>query len=191
MSRLKNRYHEAVKPELQKKFSYRNPMLIPSLKKVVINMGIAEVGKDKNALQDCVNELAQIAGQQPVICRAKKSISNFKLREGMPIGVKVTLRGSRMWDFLDRFYNITSPRIRDFRGFKPGGDKKGNMNIGLDDHTVFPELNLDKVKVTKGMNITFVTSSQTDDECIELLRLLGCPFKNHDVVVVQSASGGV
>lgn len=183
MSRLKKRYLEEIKKELQNKYNYVNPMLMPSLKKIVINMGIAEASKDKNSIQDCVNELTLLSGQKPVITRAKKAISNFKLREGQPIGVKVTLRGQRMFDFLDRFCNIVCPRIRDFRGFPVKGDGRGNYSLGLEDQQVFPELNLDDVKKTQGMNITFVTSAQNDDECIELLRLLGLPFKNLPVVV--------
>lgn len=183
MSRLKKRYLEKVKPELQKKFQYSNPMKIPALQKIVINMGIAEASKDKNTLQDCVKELSVISGQKPIITKARKAISNFKLREGQPIGVKVTLRGSRMYDFLDRFCNIASPRIRDFRGFPTKCDGRGNYTLGLDDHQVFTELNLDEVKRTQGMHITFVTSAETDDECVELLRLLGLPFKNLPVAV--------
>lgn len=183
MSRLKKRYLEEIKKELQDKYNYANPMLMPSLKKIVINMGIAEASKDKNSIQDCVNEMALISGQKPVITRAKKAISNFKLREGQPIGVKVTLRGQRMYDFLDRFCNIVCPRIRDFRGFPTKGDGRGNYSLGLEDQQVFPELNLDDVKRTQGMNITFVTTAQIDEECVELLRLLGLPFKNLPVVV--------
>lgn len=183
MSRLKKRYHQEIKKQLQEKFGYKNSMTIPCVTKIVINMGIAELAKDKNALQDAVNELALITGQKPIITRAKKSISNFKLREGSPVGVKVTLRGKRMYEFLDRFVNIVSPRIRDFRGFNTGTDKRGSCTLGLDDHTVFPELNLDKVKHTKGMNITFVTTAESDEECIELLRLMGMPFKNYEIVV--------
>lgn len=183
MTRLKKRYEETVKGELKSKFEYSNVMNVPRLKKIVINVGNAEMSRDKNALQDTVSELALIAGQSPIVMRSKKAISNFKLREDAPIGAKVTLRGHRMWDFLDRFVNLVAPRIRDFRGFKPGCDRNGNCNIGIEDHTIFPELNLDKVKATKGMNITFVTSAETDNECIELLRLLGMPFKNHEVVV--------
>lgn len=182
-SRLKQRYVEQTKAELQTKFGYNNPMKIPMLKKIVINMGIAEASKDKNSTQDCVKELAQITGQKPIITRAKKAISNFKLREGQPIGIKVTLRGARMYDFLDRFCNIASPRIRDFRGFSTTGDGRGNYTLGLEDHQVFTELHLDDVKRTQGMHITFVTSAETDAECIELLRLLGLPFKNLPVAV--------
>jgi large subunit ribosomal protein L5 len=178
MSRLKKRYLEEAKPALQEKFEYKNSMLIPSLKKIVISMGLAEASKDKNAIQDCVNELTLIAGQKPVMTKAKTSISNFKLREDQIIGAKVTLRGKRMYDFMDRFFNIVSPRIRDFRGFPIKCDGQGNYSLGLDDQQIFPELNLDLVKRTQGMNITFVTSAQTDSECLELLRLLGLPFKN-------------
>lgn len=183
MSRLKKRYLETVKPELQQKFAYSNPMKIPTLEKVVINMGIAEASKDKNTIQECVNEMAAISGQKPIITKARKAISNFKLREGQPIGIKVTLRGARMYDFLDRFFNIVCPRIRDFRGFPVKCDGSGNYTLGIDDQQIFPEVNLDEVKITQGMNITFVTSAQTDEECIELLRLLGLPFKNLPISV--------
>lgn len=184
MSRLKKRYQQEIKSELHKKFGYKNPMNIPTLQKVVINMGIAEASKDKNSVQDCVNELGLITGQKPIIRKARKAISNFKLREGQPIGVKVTLRGLRMYDFIERLFNIVMPRIRDFRGFPPKCDGRGNYSIGLEDQQVFPELNLDEVKRSQGMNITFVTSAKTDEECIELLRLLGLPFKNLPVTVV-------
>lgn len=184
MSRLKHRYLEKVKAELQQKFGYSNPMKVPALKKVVLNMGIAEPSKDKNAIQDCVNEMTLISGQKPVITKARKAISNFKLREGQPIGIKVTLRGQRMYEFVDRFCNIASPRIRDFRGFPTKCDGRGNYTLGLDDHQVFTELKLDDVKRTQGMHITFVTSAENDAECVELLRLLGLPFKNLPVSVV-------
>lgn len=185
MSRLKKRYQEQVKKQLQDKFSYPNTMMLPRVTKIVINMGVAEVAKDKNQLQDAVNELTLLAGQKPIITKAKKAISNFKLRKGVPVGIKVTIRGVRMYDFMDRFFNISCPRIRDFRGFNPNTDGRGNYTLGLDDHTIFPELNLDKVKVNKGMNITFVTDAGTNEEAIELLRLLGMPFKNHEVVVAK------
>lgn len=183
MSRLKQRYTTEIKKELQKKFGYSNSMKIPGVKKVVINMGVAEASKDKNALQDCFNELTLIAGQKPVYARSKKAISNFKLREGQPIGIKVTMRGKRMYEFMDRFFNIACPRIRDFRGFNEKCDGRGNYTLGLDDHQIFPELNLDKVKRAQGMDITFVTTAETDSECQELLRLLGMPFKNLPIVV--------
>lgn len=183
MSRLKKKYLEEVKKELQEKFGYSNPMKVPFLEKVVINMGIAEASKDKNSIQDCVKELTALSGQKPIITKAKKAISNFKLREGQPIGIKVTLRGVRMYDFIDRFFNIVSPRIRDFRGFPTKCDGQGNYTLGIDDQQVFPEINLDEVKRAQGMNITFVTSAKTDDECLELLRLLGLPFKNLPISV--------
>lgn len=183
MSRLKQRFKDEIKAELQKKFGYPNPMQIPGLLKIVINMGIAEASKDKNSLQDCVKEMTVLSGQKPIITKAKKAISNFKLRENQPIGIKTTLRGIRMFDFLDRFVNIVCPRIRDFRGFAVKCDGRGNFSLGLDDQQIFPEINLDEVKRTQGMNITFVTSAKTDEECIELLRLLGVPFKNLPIVV--------
>ncbi len=157
--------------------------MIPSLKKIVISMGLAEASKDKNAIQDLINELSLISGQKPVVTKAKKAISNFKLRQGQPIGLKVTLRGQRMYDFLDRFSSVAAPRIRDFRGFPSKCDGQGNFSLGLEDQQIFPELNLDAVKRTQGMNITFVTSAVNNDECIELLRLMGMPFKGLPVVV--------
>ena len=165
MSRLKSRFTKEVRPALQKKYNYTNSMMIPSLKKIVISMGIAEATKDKNAVTDCINELTLISGQKPIVTRAKKAISNFKLRQDQPIGLKVTLRGKRMYDFLDRFTNISAPRIRDFRGFTSKGDGRGNYSLGLEDQMIFCELNLDKVKRSQGMNITFVTSAQKDEEC--------------------------
>lgn len=183
MSRLKQRFNKEIKNNLQDKFKYPNLMMIPSLKKIVINMGIAEATKDKNHIQDCIKEMTSLSGQKPIVTKAKKAISNFKLREGQAIGIKVTLRGKRMYDFLDRFCNIASPRIRDFRGFPTKCDGRGNYTLGLDDQQVFPDINLDEVKRTQGMHITFVTSAETDEECVELLRLLGLPFKNLPVVV--------
>lgn len=183
MSRLKKRYKAEVKPALQEKFNYENPMQIPGVIKVVINMGIAEASKDKNAIQDCIKEMTMLSGQKPIVTKAKKAISNFKLREKQPIGIKVTIRGERMFDFIDRFVNIVCPRIRDFRGFSSKCDGRGNFSIGLDDQQIFPEINLDEVKKTQGMNITFVTTAKSDEECVELLRLLGVPFKNLPISV--------
>lgn len=183
MSRLKKKYLEEVKAELQKKFGFKNPMNIPKLDKIVINMGIAEASKEKNLIQEHVNELTLLSGQKPIITKARIAISNFKLREGQPIGLKVTLRGVRMYDFLDRFFNIVCPRIHDFRGFPTKCDGQGNYTLGLDDQQIFPEINLDTVKRAQGMNITFVTTATKDDECVELLRLLGLPFKNLPVSV--------
>lgn len=185
MDTLKKRYNKNVKPELQSKFNYANPMMVPVLRKIVISMGLAEATKDKNAVQDHINEISLISGQKPVVTKAKKAISNFKLRKGQPIGLKVTLRGHRMFDFLDRFCNIACPRIRDFRGFPSKSDGSGNYSLGLEDQQIFAELNLDAVKRAQGMNITFVTSATTDEECVELLRLLGLPFKDRPVVITS------
>ena len=180
MSRMKKFYEESVKGALHEKFGYSNVMMIPKLKKIVISMGVAEALKDKNALQDAQKELTLLSGQKPVVTKAKKAISNFKLREGQGIGLKVTLRGKRMYDFFDRFTNIVSPRIRDFRGFNKKCDGRGSYSLGLDDQQVFPELNLDEVKRAQGMNITFVTSATTDAECYELLKLMGMPYKRSE-----------
>jgi len=183
MSRLKKRFKEQIKQDLQKKFNYDNPMKIPALLKVVINMGVAEASKDKNSLQDCVKEMTALSGQKPIITKARKAISNFKLREGQPIGIKVTMRGVRMFEFCDRFFNIACPRIRDFRGFPTKCDGRGNYTLGIDDQQIFSEINLDEVKRAQGMHITFVTTAATDEECVELLRLMGLPFKNLPVAV--------
>lgn len=177
MSRKKDLYESTIKGSLLEKFGYKNIMMVPKLKKIVISMGVAEALKDKNAMQDSFKELTLISGQRPIITKAKKAISNFKLREDQGIGLKVTLRGKRMYDFFDRFTNIVCPRIRDFRGFNKKGDGRGSYSLGLDDQQVFPELNLDEVKRAQGMNITFVTSANTDDECYELLKQLGMPYK--------------
>ncbi len=177
MSRMKQKYEKEVKGALHKKFAYANPMLVPGLKKIIISMGVAEAVKDKNAIQDCIKELTLISGQKPVVTKSKKAIANFKLRAGQPIGLKVTLRRKRMYDFLDRFCHIVSPRIRDFRGFPRRCDGCGNYSLGLEEQQIFPELNLDEVKRTQGMNITFVTSATQDEECLELLQGLGFPFK--------------
>ncbi len=183
MTRLKTRYLSKVKPALQEKFNYDNPMMLPALSKIVISMGVAEAAKDKNAMADCIKELTLLSAQKPIVMRAKKAISNFKLRKGQPIGLKVTLRGHRMYEFLERFCCISAPRIRDFRGFETKCDGSGNFTIGLEDQMIFAELNLDKVKRSQGMNISFVTSAQSDEECIELLRQLGMPFKELPVIV--------
>lgn len=177
MSRMSEKYKKEVKGLLQDKFQYQNSMMIPSLKKIVISMGLAEATKDRNALQDCVKELALLSGQKPIFTKSKKSIANFKLREGQTIGLKVTLRRKRMFDFLDRFCNIVCPRIRDFRGFEEKCDGRGSYSLGLQEQIVFPELNLDEIKRTQGMNITFVTSAATDEECVALLSMMGFPFK--------------
>lgn len=183
MSRLKERYRAKVRQQLQEKFGYANPMKVPKLVKIVISMGLAEASKDKNAIQDCLRELADLAGQKALLTKARKAISNFKLREGQPIGAKVTLRGGRMYDFFDRFINVVCARIRDFRGFDTTCDGRGNYTCGLDDQQVFPEIDLDKVKRTQGMHITIVTTAETDEEAVEFLRLMGFPFKDRPIVV--------
>ncbi|MBI3901228.1 MAG: 50S ribosomal protein L5 [Chlamydiia bacterium] len=177
MSRLYQKYKEEIVPELKKRHPEKNVMSFPVLKKVVISMGLGDALKDKNALQEHTEELALLSGQKPVITRAKKAISNFKLREDQTVGLMVTLRGKRMYDFLDRFCHIVSPRIRDFRGFSRKCDGQGNYSFGINDQQIFPEINLDKVKRTQGMNITLVTSAESDADCMELLTLLGFPFK--------------
>lgn len=184
MSRLKDRYKTSVRDELRKKFGYSNSMLIPRLDKIVISMGLAEASKDKNALQSHLKELSLIAGQKAVPTKARKAISNFKLRERQTIGAKVTLRGLRMYDFMYRFCNLVCPRISDFQGFNPKADGRGSYSLGIKDQQVFLELDLNEVKRTQGMNVTFVTSAVTDEECIELLRLLGLPFRSLPISVV-------
>jgi large subunit ribosomal protein L5 len=176
MSRYKKKYREEVRPELQKQFGYANPMQVPTLKKIVISMGVAEALKDKNVMQDAEKELTLIAGQRPIRTKSRKSIAGFKLREDQEIGLKVTLRRERMFDFFDRFTNIVAPRIRDFRGFPKKGDGRGAYTLGLRDQQSFPEINLDDVKRDQGMHITFVTSATSEEECIALLTMLGMPF---------------
>ncbi len=178
MSRLQKKYTDEVVQELKTRHPERSSMEHPALKKIVISMGLGEAIKDKNAIGEHADELMKLSGQKPVVTKSKKAISNFKLREDQPIGLMVTLRGKRMYDFFDRFCHIVSPRIRDFRGFNPKCDGRGNYNFGLTDQQVFPEINLDKVKRTQGMNITLVTTASSDADCIELLTLLGFPFKS-------------
>ncbi len=177
MSRLQKRYKEEIRETLQEKYKYSNPMLIPKLKKIVISMGLAEATKDKNALQDCAKEMASISGQKAVFTKAKDSVANFKLRKDQIIGLKVTLRNKRMYDFLDLLCHIVSPRIPDFRGFPLNCDGSGNYSLGLREQQIFPSIILDEVKRAQGMNITFVTSATNNEECIALLKCLGLPFQ--------------
>jgi len=177
MSRLYKKFKEEVSVAQRERHPDLCPMQLPVLKKVVISMGLGDALKDKNALTEHSDELSLLSGQKPVVTRSKKAISNFKLREDQPVGLMVTLRGKRMYDFFDRFCNIVAPRIRDFRGFNPKGDGRGNYSFGINDQQIFPEINLDKVKRTQGMNITFVTTAHNDEDCVELLTLLGFPFK--------------
>lgn len=176
--RLKARYSDEIVKQLQEEFGYANAMQIPHLEKIVINMGIKEGPSDIKVLEQCAEELSLIAGQKPVIRRSKKAISAFKLRENAPIGLKVTLRKARMYEFLDRLINIAMPRIRDFQGFSDRSfDGRGNFSIGLTEQTVFPEVQFDKVKKVQGMDITFVTTATTNQEAKRLFELLGFPFK--------------
>lgn len=177
MSRLYKKFKEEIVAELKTRHPERCAMELPVLKKIVISMGLGEALKDKNALSELTEELSLLSSQRPVVTRSKKAISNFKLREDQPVGLMVTLRGKRMYDFLDRFCNIVAPRIRDFRGYNKKCDGRGNFSFGLDDQQIFPEINLDKVKRTQGMNVTLVTTAANDDDCVELLTLLGFPFK--------------
>ncbi len=176
--RLRAFYADNVAPALQKQFNYKSTMQTPKLEKITLNMGVGDAVQDVKNLQNAVNELELISGQRPVITRAKNSISNFKLREQMPIGCMVTLRSNTMFEFLDRFINITSPRIRDFRGFSDKSfDGRGNYSLGIKEQIVFPEIDVDKVSSVRGLNITFVTTAETDEEGYALLKEFGFPFR--------------
>lgn len=177
MARLKEQYKAEVAPALMKQFGYKSVMQIPKIDKVVINMGLGDCKDNAKALEMAVNELTAIAGQKPMVTKAKKSIANFKLREGMNIGAKVTLRGSRMEEFMDKLVNIALPRVRDFRGVSTKAfDGRGNYALGVREQLLFPEIEYDKVEKIRGMEMIFVTTAKTDEECKELLRLLGIPF---------------
>lgn len=179
MGSLKEKYLKEVVPALQEKFGYKNVMAVPKLVKVVINMGVGEATQNPKALDGAVADLTAISGQKPVITRAKKSIAAFKLREGMPIGVKVTLRGERMYAFVNKLFGAVLPRVRDFRGVNPHGfDGRGNYTLGLREQIIFPEIDYDKVDKVRGMNISFITTAKTDEEAYELLKLLGMPFSD-------------
>jgi large subunit ribosomal protein L5 len=179
MSQLKQQYEAEIIPKLTEKFGYQNAMQIPRLAKVVLNMGLGEAIHNIKILDSAVEELETIAGQRPVITRAKKSIAAFKLREGMPIGCMVTLRRGRMYDFFYKLVNIALPRVRDFRGISATAfDGRGNYALGIKEHIIFPEIDYDKIDKIKGLNISVVTTAQTDDEGKELLRLMGMPFRN-------------
>jgi large subunit ribosomal protein L5 len=178
--RLKTRYREDIGPELRKEFSYGNAMQVPGLVKIVVNMGVGEAARDAKLMDGAVRDLSAITGQKPLVRRARKSIAQFKLREGMPIGASCTLRGNRMWEFLDRLLTLALPRIRDFRGLSPRQfDGRGNYTFGLNEQSMFHEINIDRIDRQRGMDITVVTSATTDDEGRALLRLLGFPFKEN------------
>ncbi len=177
MARLKEMYTCDVAPALMKKFGYKSVMQIPKLEKIVINVGCGEAKDNSKVIDAIVNDLQIITGQKPVLCKAKKSVANFKLREGMVIGVKVTLRGERMYEFLDRFFNLALPRVRDFRGINPNSfDGRGNYSMGIKEQLIFPEIEYDKIDAIRGMDISFITTANTDEEARELLSLMGAPF---------------
>lgn len=187
--RLKTHYHNHVKPRLQEQFGYVNPHQIPGLEKIVVNVGVGEASKDQKLLDSVVEELATITGQRPVVNRAKKSISNFSLREGMPVGASVTLRQDRMWYFLDRLISTAIPRVRDFRGLNTRSfDGRGNYTIGIREQIIFPEIDYDRVNRIHGMDITVVTSTDKDDEAFALLRELGFPFRGEVPVPVGAGA---
>ncbi len=176
-ARLKEMYVNDVAPALMKKFEYKSVMQIPKLDKIVINVGCGEARDNAKAIDAVISDLKQITGQTPVRCKAKKSVANFKLREGMVIGAKVTLRGDRMYEFLDRLFNLALPRVRDFRGINPNSfDGRGNYNMGIKEQLIFPEIDYDKIDKVRGMDICFVTTANTDEEARELLALMGAPF---------------
>ncbi|MBD1372351.1 50S ribosomal protein L5 [Hazenella sp. IB182357] len=176
--RLKEQYKDVVAPALMKKFSYKSPMQLPKIEKIVINMGVGEAVQNAKVLDNAVEDLTAISGQKPIITKAKKSIAGFKLREGMPIGVKVTLRGERMYHFLDKLINVALPRVRDFRGISAKAfDGRGNYTLGLKEQLIFPEIEYDKVDKVRGMDVVIVTSANTDEEARELLTNLGMPFR--------------
>ena len=177
MARLKEMYVSEVAPALMKKFGYKNVMQIPKLDKVVINVGCGEAKENSKVIEAVCNDLAAITGQKPIVCKAKKSVANFKLREGVPIGVKVTLRADKMYEFVDRLFNVAFPRVRDFKGINPNSfDGRGNYSTGIKEQLIFPEIEFDKVDKVRGMDINFITTAQTDEEAKELLTLLGAPF---------------
>lgn len=177
MARLKDEYNASVAPALMNKFNYKSVMQIPKLDKVVINVGAGEAKDNSKAIDAIMEDLGKITGQRPIVCRAKKSVANFKLREGMPIGVKVTLRGDRMYEFIDRLFSTALPRVRDFRGINPHSfDGRGNYSMGIKEQLIFPEIEYDKIDKVRGMDIIFVTTANTDEEARELLTLMGAPF---------------
>lgn len=178
MSRLKEAYLNEIAPAMQKKFEYKNPMETPKIDKIVINMGVGEAKDNAKVLDAAVNDMTIIAGQKPVVTRAKNSVANFKLREGMPIGCKVTLRGEKMYEFLDRLVNLALPRVRDFRGVNPNAfDGRGNYALGIKEQLIFPEIEYDKVDKVRGMDVIIVTTAKTDEEARELLTLFNMPFQ--------------
>ena len=177
MTRMKKKYLEEVAPALMKKFEYKSTMQIPRIEKIVVNVGCGDVKDNAKGLEAVVNEISAITGQRAVVTKARKSVANFKVREGMPVGVKVTLRHDKMWEFLDRLLNVALPRVRDFRGINPNSfDGRGNYALGIKEQLIFPEIEYDKIDKIRGMDIIVCTTAETDEEARELLRLLGAPF---------------
>ena len=178
MARLKDRYREEIAPALKDRFEIQNPMRIPKLEKIVVNMGVGEAAQDSRRLDGAMEDLARITGQKPQLRRARKSIAGFKIRDGMPVGARVTLRGERMWEFLDRLITIALPRVRDFRGISPRSfDGRGNFALGLREQTIFPEISYDSIDTMRGLDVAVVTTAETDEEARELLRMMGMPFR--------------
>ena len=178
MARLRDRYRQEIAPALKERFDIENQMRIPSLEKIVVNMGVGEAVVNSRALDGAMEDLAKITGQKPQLRRARKSIAGFKIREGMPVGARVTLRNERMWEFLDRFISVALPRVRDFRGINPRSfDGRGNYAVGLREQVIFPEISYDAIDATRGLDVAVVTTTESDEEARELLRLLGMPFR--------------
>ena len=188
-ARMKAVFEQEIRPKLQEEFGYQSPMQHPRLAKITLSMGVGEAKQNSKALDEAIEQMAIIAGQRPCITKARKSIAQFKLREGMPIGCKVTLRGNRMWEFLDRLTSVALPRIRDFRGINPDGfDGRGNYNLGLREQTIFPEIDYDNVDAVRGLNVTITTTAGTDDEGRALLRHLGMPFRAEGYTAEERAA---
>jgi len=182
MARLKDLYKSQIIPEMTKEFSYKNPMAVPRMEKIMVSMGVGKATQDKKFLELAKKDLMLITGQMPVVCKAKKSVSNFKVRAGYETGLKVTIRGERMYEFLDRLINLTIPRVRDFRGLNPNSfDGRGNYSMGLSEQSVFPEINPAQMEFQQGMNVTFVTTAGTDEEARKMLSLFGMPFRRSTV----------
>ena len=189
MAQLREQYKNEIAPALMKKFGYKSVMQIPKLDKVIINVAAGEAIANPKAIDAIVSDISQITGQKPIVCKAKKSVANFKLREGMPIGVKVTLRGERMYEFVERFFGLALPRVRDFRGINPNSfDGRGNYSMGIKEQLVFPEIDYDKIDKVRGMDICFVTTANTDEEARELRTLMGAPFAKEGGISVAKTS---
>lgn len=179
MARMADKYKQEVAPALRERFGYKNVMQIPKIEKVVVNMGVGEAVANAKAMDGAMEDLAKITGQKPQLRRARKSVASFKVREGMPVGAKVTLRGERAWEFMDRLISVALPRVRDFRGVSPRGfDGRGNYALGLREQIIFPEINYDAIDAVRGMDVAVVTTAETDDEAREMLRMLGMPFRD-------------